>query len=135
QPVIHLENFFPFLVVHIQTPPVEYFIYKFCIQTELISYFYQPLTPPVVIPSIKYFWKKMKIKNTGSRETIDMANKGPHIDWPSTSMKALNASEIVYFDTELKYNKLLKKSFHVHINVKMALVAKAGMESGRIILK
>jgi len=91
--------------------------------------------PVVVIPCTKYLCKlKNKIKQ-GIRDKTDIANIEPHEEMPVESRKRRSPKGTVYNSGEFRNIIWLKKSSHVHRNLKSKVVIIAGMLKGRIILK
>src|SRR5665647_1796135 len=91
-----------------------------------------PFSPPEAIPSMRYRWKKMNMTNTGTSDRIDIANNAPHELLLVESVNMRSAKATVYILMLLKYSNWLKKSFQVHMKVKIAVVTRAGNVSGNI---
>src|SRR4051812_36937242 len=87
------------------------------------------------MPSTSIRWKARKNRNTGTRESTDIANIGPTETWPEESMKERSATGTVFFVVSETYTSWRKKSFHVQMNEKIAVVTRAGRDSGRITLR
>src|SRR3712207_2117281 len=91
--------------------------------------------PVVAMPLTRYFWPKRNTRNTGTRETIDIANSDPHELAPVESTKVRRATGTVYLSGLVRKISWEKKSFQVQMNVKIAVVARAGVASGIITWK
>ncbi len=87
------------------------------------------------MPSIRYFWKKMKIRNIGMIDRVDIANSAPQSDWDEGSENIFMAIDNVYLLGAFKYSRAPKKSSQRHINEKIAVVTIDGTIRGRSTLK
>src|SRR5699024_9947946 len=91
------------------------------------------LIPVVAMPLTRYFCPARKKPKTGPSATTDMANSGPQEVWELESTKVRSATGTVYISGLVRKINWLKKSFQVQMKVKIAVVAKAGIDSGRMI--
>src|SRR5690554_1547087 len=89
--------------------------------------------PVVAIPLTRYFWPKRKMRNSGIKETMDIANIAPHELCPVESRKDRKAMGTVYMSGSVRKISWEKKSFQVQMKVKIAVVARAGRDSGSMI--
>ena len=74
----------------------------------------------------------MKNRKIGTSESVAIANIWPTELSPVESMNMRRATGTVCFFRSDKYTSCRKKSFHVQMNVKIAVVIRAGLLRGRI---
>ena len=94
-----------------------------------IAYF----SPVVLAPSINSRWKIKKNPTIGNNDNTDIAKSCPYAEVPVLSRKVRKAIGIVYNDSSLIKINCVKKSLHVQINVKIAVVTSAGSANGIMI--
>lgn len=90
--------------------------------------------PVSAIPLMKYRCKQINTKSTGTRTTTDPAINSPH-SVLYCPLRFANATGKVYIVSLVMIIRGHKNSFHEPINVKIASVARAGLQRGSMIFQ